>query len=62
LRELITDRDLVCHSTSGYLGAFQVCATKNHWNAFIVRDYHHHQADAIFVTGIPDIKANLPHA
>ena len=35
---------------------------KNHWNEFVFRAYHHHQADAIFLTGIPDLKATLPHA
>jgi hypothetical protein len=24
--------------------------------------YHHHQADAIFLSGIPDLRATLPHA
>ena len=36
--------------------------SKNHWNEFVFLAYHHHQADAIFLTGIPDLKATLPHA
>jgi len=24
--------------------------------------YHHHQSDAIFLAGIPDLQATLPHA
>ena len=34
----------------------------HHWNEFVFKAYHHHQADAIFLTGIPDMKATLPHA
>jgi len=123
LRELITDREFVCHSTSGYRGkkgelwyvrlfpplepelaAYDIVFTtpyvligqskddwiaylrrnivglksssevdalqrllkfglrKNYWNEFVLLAFHHHQADAIFLTGIPDLKATLPHA
>jgi hypothetical protein len=41
---------------------FKYGPSKNHWNEFILLAYHHHQADAIFLTGIPDLKATLPHA
>ncbi len=34
----------------------------NYWNEFVFQAYHHHQQDAIFLTGIPDMKATLPHA
>lgn len=34
----------------------------NYWNEFVFKAYHHHQKDAIFLTGIPDMKATLPHA
>lgn len=34
----------------------------NYWNEFVFTAYHHHQADAIFLAGIPDLKATLPHA
>jgi hypothetical protein len=33
-----------------------------YWNEFVFKAYHHHQADAIFLAGIPDLKATLPHA
>jgi hypothetical protein len=123
LRELITDREFVCHVASGYRGTagelwyvrlfpplvpqlatyhlafttpyvlvdttkkdwidFLRCTTvsmkerseaqslhrlmklglrKNFWNEFVFLAYHHHQADAIFLSGIPDLKATLPHA
>jgi len=123
LRELITDRDFVCHSASGYRGkkgelwlvrllpplmpelaTYHVVFTtpyvlightkddwvaylkrsmvgmkapseadalhrllkygsrKNDWNEFVLLAYHHHQADAIFLSGIPDLKSTLPHA
>lgn len=39
---------------------FGLC--KNYWNDFVFLAYHHHQADAIFLSGIPDLKATLPHA
>ena len=32
------------------------------WNEFIFEAYHHHQPDAIFLTGLPDVKGSLPHA
>ena len=34
----------------------------NYWNEFVFKAYHHYQADAVFLTGIPDLKATLPHA
>ena len=34
----------------------------NHWNEFIFRAYHHHQFDAIFLAGMPDVPWSLPHA
>jgi hypothetical protein len=122
LKELITDREFVCFSASGYQGSpgelwyvrlcpplwglvnywvtittpyiltgmtradwvaylnramLQVKAkddekrlhrlmkyglTVNHWNEYIFLAYHHHQYDAIFLAGIPDVKGSLPHA
>ncbi len=34
----------------------------HHWNEFVFQAYHHHQNNAIFLAGIPDVKASLPHA
>lgn len=34
----------------------------NYWNEFVFKAYHHHQSDAVFLAGIPDLKATLPHA
>ncbi len=34
----------------------------NYWNEFVFQAYHHHQRDAIFLAGVPDLKATLPHA
>jgi hypothetical protein len=123
LRELITDREYLCHVGSGYRGkpgelsyvrllppllpelatyhvAFTtpyvlIDATKkdwidflrrntvgmkasseteaphrlmkfgprtNYWNEFVFVAYHHHQADAIYLSGIPDLISTLPHA
>lgn len=123
LRELITDRDYLCHSTSGYRGKpgelwyvrllpplepelanYHVAFTtpyvligqakddwiahlkrsmvdlkarsetdalhlllkfglgKNYWNEFVFLAYDHHQFDANFLAGVPDMKATLPHA
>lgn len=33
-----------------------------YWNEFVLKAYHHHQHDAIFLAGIPDLKGSLPHA
>ena len=121
LRELITDREFVCHSTSGYRGkkgnsgtsvsfrpwspslpTYHIVFTtpyvligqskddwiaylkrsmvgikapceadalhqllkfglsKNYWNEFVFLAYHHHQADAIFLAGIPDLRPRCP--
>ncbi len=35
---------------------------KNYWNEFVFKAYHGHQSDAIFLAGIPDLKATLPQA
>ena len=32
------------------------------WNEFIFQAYHNHQTEAIFLTGLPDVKGSLPHA
>jgi hypothetical protein len=34
----------------------------NYWNEYVLKAYHHHQPDAIFLAGIPDLKDTLPHA
>jgi hypothetical protein len=36
--------------------------TANHWNEYVFCAYAGHQNDAVFLTGIPDIKESLPHA
>jgi hypothetical protein len=36
--------------------------TPNHWNEYIFCAYTGHQHEAVFLTGIPDIKESLPHA
>jgi hypothetical protein len=33
----------------------------NYWNEFVLLAYHH-QANAIYLSGIPDLKSTLPHA
>jgi hypothetical protein len=35
---------------------------RNYWNEFVFKAYHRHQRDAIFLAGIPDLEATLPHA
>jgi hypothetical protein len=32
------------------------------WNEFVFQAYHHHQFDAIFLTGLPDARGSVPHA
>jgi hypothetical protein len=32
------------------------------WSEYILLGYHHHQRDAIFLAGLPDVKDSLPHA
>jgi len=33
----------------------------NTWNEFIFQSYHHHQTNAIFLAGMPDVKGSRPH-
>ena len=33
-----------------------------YWNEFVLKAYHHHQSDAIFLAGVPDLQDSLPHA
>jgi len=33
----------------------------NQWNEFIFKAYHHHQFDATFLSGLPDVPGSLPH-
>jgi hypothetical protein len=35
---------------------------QNYWNEFVFKAYVNYQADAVFLTGVPDMKATLPHA
>jgi len=32
------------------------------WSEFVMNAYHHHQFDAIFLTGLPDVAGSLPHS
>lgn len=34
----------------------------HYWNEFVFKGYHHHQYDAVFLAGLPDVAATLPHA
>lgn len=34
----------------------------HYWNEYIFQAYHHHQHDAIFLAGLPDVQESLPHA
>jgi hypothetical protein len=34
----------------------------NDWNEYVFLAYHHHQFEAIFLAGLPDVKGSLPHA
>lgn len=33
-----------------------------HWHDFVLQAYTRHQYDAIFLSGLPDVKGSLPHA
>ena len=36
--------------------------TPRHWQEFVFQGYHHHQTEAIFLAGLPDVKGSLPNA
>jgi hypothetical protein len=36
--------------------------TPRAWPEFVMNAYHHHQRDAVFLAGIPDVPGSLPHA
>ena len=35
---------------------------KSSWSEFVFQAYHHHQFDAIFLAGLPDVKSSRPNA
>ena len=36
--------------------------TLRYWPEFVFQAYHHHQTEAIFLKGLPDVKGSRPHA
>ena len=36
--------------------------TPRYWPEFVFQAYHHHQTEAIFLTGLPDVLGSRPHA
>jgi hypothetical protein len=40
---------------------FKYGITRNYWNEFVFKAYHHHTDNAIFLAGIPDLISTLPH-
>ena len=48
-----------CHPT---LNLLKFGLGPNYWNEFVFKSYLNFQPDAVFLTGIPDMKATLPHA
>jgi hypothetical protein len=40
----------------------KIGSNPNYWNEFVFTAYHHHQPNAIFLAGIPDLKDTLPNA
>ncbi len=34
----------------------------HYWNEFVFQAYHHHQTEAIFLAGLPDVQGSRPHA
>jgi hypothetical protein len=40
----------------------KVGPSSNYWNEFVFLAYHHQKSDAIYLTGIPDLKSTLPDA
>lgn len=45
-----------------YYNFFKYGPNLMHWNEYIFQAYLTHMTDAIFLTGIPDIKTSLPHS
>lgn len=33
----------------------------NFWNEYVFLAYHHHEREAVFLAGLPDVKSSLPH-
>ena len=50
------------HDKDGLYRFMKYGPDRHYWNEFVFKGYHHHQSDAIFLAGIPDMKATLPHA
>ena len=65
LRELITGDDYDVFAPSGYREALYALMKygreTNSWNEYIFLSHQHHQDNAIFLAGLPDVKGSLPH-
>jgi hypothetical protein len=56
------DREKALHEFMKFGKAAKSRKSDESWNEFIFQAYHHHQSDAIFLAGLPDVKGSRPHA
>lgn len=52
----------VLHTFMKFGKAAKSRSSDKSWSEFIFQAYHHHQFDAIFLAGLPDVKSSRPHA
>ena len=50
------------HAAAGLHRLFQRGPRLTYGNEFVVQAYHHHQTEALFLAGIPNLRATLPRA
>lgn len=61
LERMTSSREKISREDS-YYKLFKYGPSMYHWNEYIFCSYLRHRRDAIYLTGIPDIKESLPHA
>ncbi len=54
-------RAMLANDMDSYYEFMKYGPNIHYWNEFIFQAYHNHQFDVIFLSGIPDLQASLPH-
>jgi hypothetical protein len=57
-----TDTQRALHDFMKFGKAAKSSRADRSWSEFVFQAYHHHQFDAIFLAGLPDVKRSRPNA
>ena len=56
------DREKALHDFMKFGKAAKSARADESWSEFVFQAYHHHQHEAIFLAGLPDVKGSRPNA